>query len=169
MAATEKAKRSASDIYQLLESGIKVLYRGEYEKARRQFEEILAHYPQELEVLARVRAFLRVCDRHLANGNEPLQAGTPEELYNLAGFHHNNGDYDQAVSALEEALKRGGENLHYVHYSLAAAYARQGRRDAAVGSLKTALQLSPEVRYLASQDSDFSALHGLEAFDALLS
>lgn len=168
MAATEKAKRSSGDIYQLLESGIKVLYQGEYEKAKRQFEEILAQYPQELEVLARVRAFLRVCDRHLANGNERVKAETPEELYNLAVYHHNNGDYDQAVSALEEALKRGGENLPYVHYTLAAAYARQGKRDAAVGSLKTALQLSPEVRHLASQDSDFSALHGLEAFDALL-
>ncbi len=168
MAASEKAKKSAGDVYQLLESGIKTLYRGEYEKAKGQFEDILNQYPEEMEVLARVRAYLRVCDRHLANGNEQIKAETPEELYNLAVYHHNNGEYDQAISALQEALKRGGDNLHYIHYGLAAAYARQGKRDAAVESLRTALQLSSEVRHLASQDSDFSTLQGLEAFDALL-
>lgn len=169
MAASEKdLQGNGGDIYQRFESAVATLYQGEYAAAKEELLAILQLFPAELEVLSRVRAWLQVCEKHLSNGNDEVVPDTPEDLYNLAVFHHNNGDYERAISALEESLSRGGDRLHYVHYSLAAAHARLGNRESAVGSLKAAVQLSPEVRHLASQDSDFSALHGLDLFDQLL-
>lgn len=168
MAAAEKASGTSGDIYSALEAGITTLYEGDFKSAKQQFESIIREFPKELEVLARVRAWLLVCERNLSNGHDPVLPESPEGLYNLAVYHHNNGDFGKAIAALERSLSRGGDRFHYVHYGLAAAHARLGNRDAALECLGTAVQLSPDVRHLASQDSDFSALHGLDPFDNLL-
>ena len=55
-----------------------------------------------------------------------------------------------------------------VHYMLAVAHAGLGEAESAVGHLREAIELNPENRFLAAQDSDFEPIRGHAAFVALL-
>jgi len=154
--------------YELYETGLKKLYDGDYQGARKTFDQILDEYSEDLELLARVRSFRQACEQKL-NGKETSGEVSAEDHYDLAIYYHNEGEFDQAMRHLKKALEGGGQEAWHVHYAIAAVNSRQGNREEALKSLKEALDLSPQARFLAVQDPDFEPLRGSEDFESVLS
>jgi quercetin dioxygenase-like cupin family protein len=71
-----------------------------------------------------------------------------------------------------QAILSNGLDTHpgspSLHYNIACVYARQGRSDQALESLRAAVQLLPETARWAKEDSDFESLREDPEFQALI-
>lgn len=77
------------------------------------------------------------------------------------------GNFEEAVNACRRYLATGDSPR--VHYNLAVAYALGGDGDAAIDSLRRAIQIDDELRFSAKDDSAFSSLRDSRRFQDLLS
>ncbi len=75
-------------------------------------------------------------------------------------------DPDRAREILADGLSAHPESSG-LHYNLACLEAVQGRRDAAIGSLREAIELRPEAAEWAREDEDFEGLRDDPEFRAL--
>jgi tetratricopeptide (TPR) repeat protein len=75
-------------------------------------------------------------------------------------------DRDRARAILDEGLKARPDSGS-LHYNVACAEARQGHRDRALESLRTAIELRPETARWATEDGDFDSLRDDPQFQAL--
>jgi tetratricopeptide (TPR) repeat protein len=154
--------------YDLYASALKKLYDGDYQAAKKIFDQLLTDYAEDRELLARVRSLRQACEERL-NGKDGPGELSADDHYDRAIFHHNEGQFDRAMDHLKKSLERGGRKAWHVHYAMAAVNSRQGNRQEALKSLKEALNLSPQARHMASQDPDFEPLRGNEDFESVLS
>ena len=95
----------------------------------------------------------------LAIGGWPAKAFEPslwEELF-AAGPLADQGRVDEAIAIMEDAIRQFPEN-GAAYYHLARFEAQGGRREDAVGHLREALELRPEVREHAEKDKDLAPL-----------
>lgn len=146
-----------------MERGLKALYKGEVEKAKGQFEELL-ETTEENELKDRLRSYLAVCEQKLAPQRRPK---TTEEIVTQGILALNSGDAKEAIKHLTKALESDPKSAH-IHYCLAAAYARSGDAASTADHLKTAIEADPTSRIHAKTDADFSALRDQEPVAALL-
>ncbi len=163
--STKKLKRSSTVVGgDLLERGRKYLNEGEYKSAKAVFENIKEKYPGEKDLLVKVKSYLRICDNMLARRFSPSSV---EDYYNLGIFKHNEGQYDEAIKHLNEALKLEPKADH-VHYALAAAYAMKRDHAQALKCLERAVKLNPDNAVFARNDEDLAALREEKAFKSLV-
>lgn len=148
----------------LLERGLKYLHEGEYKNAKAIFENIKEKYPGEKDLLVKVNSYLRICENMLARRFSPSSV---EDYYNLGIFKHNEGQYDEAIKQLNEAL-RLNPKADYVHYALAAAYAMKGDHAQALKHLERAVKLNPENAVFARSDEDLAGLREEKTFKSLV-
>ncbi len=146
------AQKAAIKLY---ESGVKLLYAQDFERAKAAFEKLIQSNLEDKEIVERARIHLKLCEQKLAAIPPPPR--TVEDHYNLAIALMNEGKYEQSIEHLNKALKYN-PNCDYVIYALAASNCRIGNFDGALNNLKTAIHLKPENRYLAQHDSDFEPL-----------
>ena len=88
---------------------------------------------------------------------------SPWEHYFAAIPHVRAGDYEAAVAVVAAGLERHGENASLL-YNLACFEALAGRRGDALEHLRRAVELDPEAREWAQDDSDFDAIRDDPAF-----
>ena len=136
------------------EKALKVLHKGDLERARSQFEAIVAEAHEEPEIADRARAYIAICDRQRKTSFSPRSF---EEMVAYGVFCHNRGEYDRAIKYLTKATDMEPSSDH-AHYCLAAAYSRHGDRGDAARHLKQAVQANPYNRVLAKADEDFVAV-----------
>ena len=139
--------------------------RGRFSDARALFLALLEKHANASEVAARARTYLAVAESRLRT-----QAALPHDadaLYDRGVIELNRGQYVAAQELFERAQKRAPEAAH-VHYGLAAARARMGALDAALQSLRRALELQPSLRARAHHDSDLAALRNDATFEQLI-
>jgi tetratricopeptide (TPR) repeat protein len=92
----------------------------------------------------------------------------------LAGYWSQRGDFDRMITILAEMAAATGridpasEQYGADLYNLACAYAEEGRSEAALGYLRQALVLAPDLAAWAREDADLNSLHGLAAYEALV-
>jgi len=146
-----------------MERGLKALYKGDTEKAKALFEELLAS-TEENELRDRLKSYLAVCESKLA---PQRRAKTPEEMVTQGILALNSGDSKEAIKHLSKALESEPKSAH-IHYCLAAAYARSGDAAATADHLKSAIEADPTSRIHARADADFSALRDAAPLAALL-
>lgn len=146
------------------ERGIAALQRRDYQSAADSFRELMSRFPGERELQERAQVYLRVCERELAAAAAPR---TNEEKLVAATVALNAGDYARTLNLLDEVLKDDPRS-DLAEYMAAVVYCAKGDLDAALGRLQRAIELNPENRNLARQDSDLESLHTLEAFRQLL-
>lgn len=146
------------------ERGIAALQRRDYQSAADSFRELMARFPEERELQERAQVYLRVCERELAAAAAPR---TNEEKLVAATVALNAGDYTRTLNLLDDVL-RDDPRSDLAEYMAAVVYCAKGDLDAAIGRLQRAIELNPENRNLARQDSDLEALHDLEAFRRML-
>ncbi|MBM2823312.1 MAG: Tetratricopeptide repeat protein [Thermoleophilia bacterium] len=85
---------------------------------------------------------------------------SPWEDFFAAERHRSAGDYTAYAAELAEALERRPDHPSTL-YNLACAEALAGRPDEALGHLRRALELKPELAEIARSDEDLESLHDL--------
>jgi tetratricopeptide (TPR) repeat protein len=85
---------------------------------------------------------------------------SPWEDFFAAERHRAAGDYTAYATELAEALERRPDHPSTL-YNLACAEALAGRPDEALGHLRRALELKPELAEIARSDEDLESLHDL--------
>lgn len=147
------------------EQAVKVFNKRQFDEARTLFEAILAKYPQEFEILARVNIYLNVCNQRTARSEgDPRNA---EELYDRGVFALNTGDYALARIHFERALRARPDEPHII-YSLAATLLHLGEIDLSLEYLQSSIQLQPRLRGQVMNDPDFSELRENRQFLVLM-
>lgn len=169
MAADQDKKKSTSkpDACSLYESGLKALYSGQHAEAEETFRKLIGTFPEETSIVERARTFLRTAQRRQ---KEPLSTDSKdgELLFDSGVFHHNSGDYTQALKYYEKGLKIAGKKKDNFLYAMAAAEAQNGNPKKALTHLKAAVELNPENRFFAANDPDLRLLAENAEFVTLL-
>ena len=130
--------------------------RQDFDTAKGSFENILAKFGDQTDVIAKVRTYLAICDQRLAR-TPSTPRNNPDALYNQGVFEFNRGNTREAIEIFRKALKANPRADH-VLYSLAASYARVGDVPGAMDALRRAIMISPLHRSHARHDPDFSSL-----------
>ncbi|MFZ4794082.1 MAG: TPR end-of-group domain-containing protein [Blastocatellia bacterium] len=162
----ESHRRQPSAVaLKVFEQAVKVFNRRQFLEAKTLFENLIARYPQEVEILARVSTYVHVCNQRLAQSeNRPQSA---DELYDRGVFALNTGNFAVARDFFEKALRARPNEAHLL-YSLAVTVLRLGSIDEALGYLKRSFDLQPRFRAQALNDSDFADLREDRKFLNLL-
>jgi len=149
----------------IYERGLTALQRHDFLTAAELFESVLRLYPEERELLERVRLYLNVCKRHVKPREDAPQ--TLEERLYAATLAFNGGRYDEAILHLRLVRDEDPDNDHAL-YMLAVAHAQRAEHAEAIAHLERAIALNPENRSLARRDPDLEVLRGDDAFRAAL-
>ncbi|MBK9316531.1 MAG: tetratricopeptide repeat protein [Acidobacteria bacterium] len=147
------------------EQAVKMFNRRQYPEAKTHFENLAVKFPQEVEIIARAQTYIHVCAQKMAHSQAlPRNA---DELYDRGVFALNIGDFTQARSFFEKALRLRPDEP-YLLYSLAATHAQTGSHEQALDYLKRSIQMQPRFRAQALHDNDFSGLRDNKRFLELL-
>lgn len=148
----------------LYEVALESLQRRQFDKAAAGFQKVVDDYPEERELHERCRLYLQVCAREL---KPPPVPETLEERVYAATLALNSGSQDEALGYLELALEQDPDS-DQVQYMLALARAAGGDAKKAVTHLLRAIELNPDNRFLARQESSFDLLREDEVIQAAL-
>jgi tetratricopeptide (TPR) repeat protein len=155
-----------SPAVELFQRAFKSLNKKDFERAAELLDQLIEQYPEERDVVERARAYKAVCER--STEKRPARPKTFDDLLHYGVFHHNRGEYQEALKFLNQAAEIHPRNEH-VLYCLAAAAARAGDSASALKSLRSAIAASPANRAQARSDPDFDGLREQPDFIALLS
>jgi tetratricopeptide (TPR) repeat protein len=158
-------ERRPSPAVELFEKALKSLNKKDFDKARGLLEQLIEGYPDEREVVERARAYRAICERSL--DRRPSRPKTFEDLLKYGIYHHNRGEYQEALKFLNQAAEIHPRNEH-VLYCVAAAAARAGDTAVALKALRSAITASPSNRAQARSDSDFDGLRDHPDFASLV-
>jgi len=162
----EPSRRHVSSaVLRAFEHAVKVFNRRQFVEAKQLFENLQTRFPNEVEIVARVQTYLQVCKQKLSRS--PLTPRDADELYDRGVFALNVGNFPQARTFFEKALRLRPDEPHLL-YSLAATHAQTGSHDQALDFLKRSIQIQPRFRSQALNDSDFSMLRENKRFLELL-
>ncbi len=158
-------RKVSSAVLRGFEHAVKVFNRRQFAEAKELFESVQERYPQEVEINARAQTYIQVCSQKLAR---PLSSPrSPDEMYDRGVVALNIGDFTQARSLFEKALRMKPDEPHLL-YSLAATYAQTGSLDEALDYLHRSIQMQPRYRSQVISDSDFTQLHNDKRFLEIL-
>lgn len=155
----------ASGALRAFEHAVKVFNRRQFEDAKTMFENLLVKFPLEVEIIARTQMYLQVCKQKISHAQ--ITPKNADEFYDRGVYALNLGDFSQAKTFFEKALRLKPDEPHLL-YSLAAAHAQTGSLDQALDYLRRTIQLQPRYRTQALNDSDFSDLRENKQFLELL-
>ncbi|MBO0800640.1 MAG: tetratricopeptide repeat protein, partial [Blastocatellia bacterium] len=77
--------------------------RRQFAEAKTMFEDLKPRFPNEVEIISRAQTFIQVCDQRLAH--TPTLPRNADELYDRGVFALNIGDFTQARTFFEKALR----------------------------------------------------------------
>jgi tetratricopeptide (TPR) repeat protein len=166
MIAQKPPIRPISGAVKALESGIKLMYAEQYDKAVKCFNSLIADFPDEVEIQAAARANIHACEKKMHDKARAV-IRSADDHYHVAVAFLNGGQVDNAMSHLQQALKLEPKGGHIL-YAIAAVNALKGNKEQALSFLKQSIHHGPENRFHAAQDSDFAALVEEPGFRELL-
>jgi len=158
-------RQLTSGALRAFEHAVRVFNRRHFEEAKSLFEGLQVKFSTEVEILARAQMYIQVCSQKLTQAQSaPRNA---DELYDHGVYALNIGDFTQAKTFFEKALRLKPNEAHLL-YSLAATHAQTGGVDQALDYLKRTIQIQPRYRFQALNDSDFSGLRENKQFLELI-
>jgi tetratricopeptide (TPR) repeat protein len=158
-------RQLTSGALRAFEHAVRVFNRRHFEEAKSLFEGLQVKFSTEVEILARAQMYIQVCSQKLTQAQSaPHNA---DELYDHGVYALNIGDFTQAKTFFEKALRLKPNEAHLL-YSLAATHAQTGGVDQALDYLKRTIQIQPRYRFQALNDSDFSGLRENKQFLELI-
>jgi tetratricopeptide (TPR) repeat protein len=149
---------------QSYESGLRAMQEHKFDRAKSNFQKVIAGPSKELADRAGVH--LNTCNQHLERSTA-TQFKTTEEHFDYAVSLMNLGDYVTAREHLEKLLKQSPK-ADYVVYGLATLDCLTGHVEESLKRLDEALRLNPQLRFQARNDSDFQNLAEDPRFTELL-
>ncbi|MBK9707305.1 MAG: tetratricopeptide repeat protein [Acidobacteria bacterium] len=158
-------KPSPSGAMKAFEHAVRVFNKRLFEEARAMFENVITRYHAEVEFVARSQTYIQICNQKLVH-----HSATPrnaDELYDRGVFALNIGDFQQAKSFFEKALRLKPDEPHLL-YSLAATHAQTGSLEQAIDYLKKSILIQPRLKSQALNDADFSGLRENKQFQEML-
>jgi tetratricopeptide (TPR) repeat protein len=158
-------RQVSSAVVRAFEQAVKVFNRRQYAEAKPMFESLQTRFPNEVEIISRVQTYIQVCNQKLTHS--PSTPRNADELYDRGVYALNIGDFTQARTFFEKALRLRPDEPHLL-YSLAATHAQTGSHDQALDYLKRSIQIQPRFRSQALNDSDFSLLRENKQFLEML-
>src|SRR5215831_3853708 len=160
-------RQVTSGALRAFEQAVKVFNRRQFEDAKAMFETVQLKYPGYLEIVARAQMYIQVCKQKLEQETKSSAPRNADELYDHGVFALNIGDFTQARSFFEKALRLHPDAPHLL-YSLAATHAQTGAHEEALNYLKRSIQIQPRFRAQAYNDADFSGLRDNRQFLELI-
>ncbi len=157
--------KTTSAALALLEKGIELIFQKEFKKARNELKTLLETYPGELDILARARSYIQICEREEAA--QKKQSISTDQLYALGVLEHNKANYDMAISYFLQSLENHPD-ADYIYYSVAASMAMKGNLTESLENLRKAVELNEDSRIYAKNDADFAALQTKKEFAELV-
>jgi tetratricopeptide (TPR) repeat protein len=157
--------KTTSAALALLQKGIELIFQKDFKRARHELKTLLEIYPGELDILARARSYIQICEREEAA--QKKQSISTDQLYALGVLEHNKANYDQAISYFLQSLEKHPD-ADYIYYSVAASQAMKGDFTAALENLRRAVELNEDSRVYAKNDADFAALQTRKEFAELI-
>jgi tetratricopeptide (TPR) repeat protein len=157
--------KSTSAALALLQKGIELIFQKEFKRARNELKTLLETYPGELDILARARSYIQICEREEAA--QKKQSISTDQLYALGVLEHNKANYDKAISYFLQSLEKHPD-ADYIYYSVAASQAMKGDLTESIENLRKAVELNEDSRIYAKNDADFSALQTRREFAELI-
>lgn len=154
LARKSSDKTAYNKSIEAFEKALRVLHKGDLERAKSQFEAIVSESQEDPEIADRAQAYIAICDRQRKSSFSPRIF---EEFVAYGVFCHNRGEYDRAIKYLSKATEMEPGSDH-AHYCLAAAYSRHGDSADAARHLKQAVHADTYNRVLAKSDEDFAAM-----------
>jgi tetratricopeptide (TPR) repeat protein len=170
MAQKPSAKKTVTEdprytqALQSYETGLRAMQEHKFDKAKPNFQKVIAGPSKELADRATVH--LSICNQHLER-SAATQFKTPEEHFDYAVSLMNVGDYVTAREHLDKLLKQNAK-ADYVIYGLAALDCLTGHVEDSLRRLDEALRLNSQLRFQARNDSDFQNLAEDPRFTELL-
>jgi tetratricopeptide (TPR) repeat protein len=149
---------------QSYEAGLRAMQEHKFDKAKPQFQKVLAGPSKEL--VDRANVHLSICNQHLER-TAATQFKTAEEHFDYVVSLMNVGDYVTAREHLDKLLKQNAKS-DYVVYGLAALDCLTGHVEDSLRRLDEALRLNSQLRFQARNDSDFQNLAEDPRFTELL-
>jgi len=157
--------KSTASALSLLEKAIKLLYYKDFRRARAELEALIENHPHELEIAAKARSYLQICNREEAGSR---RHGTSlDQMYTLGIVEHNRGNYDAAIALFNQTLA-ASPGADYLFYSIAASCALKGDAGRALEHLRKAIGLNEANRIYARNDTDFISLYETREFADLV-
>lgn len=86
--------------------------------------------------------------------------------FNKALAYELHGDYDDALSWYDKDLEI--ENYIWSYYGKASIYGRRGDVENTVKYLKTAIEMSPDIKKIAEQEEDFNPVKDSQEFQSII-
>jgi tetratricopeptide (TPR) repeat protein len=160
-------RQVTSGALRAFEQAVKVFNRRQFEDAKAMLETVQLKYPGDLEIVARAQMYIQVCKQKLEQETKSAAPRNAEEFYDHGVFALNIGDFTQARSFFEKALRLHPDAPHLL-YSLAATHAQTGAHEEALNYLKRSIQIQPRFRAQAYNDADFSGLRDNRQFLELI-
>ena len=157
--------KTTSAALAMLGKGIELIFQKDFKKARTELKALLESYPGELDILARARSYIQICDREEANLKK--QPVSSDQLYALGVMEHNKANYDAAISYFLQSLEKH-PNADYIYYSVAASQALKGDLVQSIENLQKAVELNEDSRIYAKNDADFAVLQTKKEFAELV-
>ena len=137
------------------------LHAGRLTEAQEQFEKIAVEFKDESVLAQRCRAYASICAGKLVP--EPEAPTSADGCYHQAVMLSNDGRSDEAIRLLEQALQLEPQSARLL-YARAAAWALKSNTEAAVGDLRQAILVEPQIRFQAANDPDFEAIREEPSF-----
>jgi len=157
--------KTTSAALALLGKGVELIFQKDFKKAKSELKSLLQTYPGELDILARARSYMQICEREEANLKRP--AASADQLYALGILEHNKSNYDAAISYFLQSLAKHPK-ADYIYYSIAASHAKKGDTAKSIENLRKAVALNEDSRIYAKNDADFAALQSERDFAELV-
>ena len=157
--------KTTSAALALLGKGVELIFQKDFKKAKNELKSLLQTYPAELDILARARSYIQICEREEAILKKP--AASADQLYALGILEHNKGNYDAAISYFLQSLAKH-PGADYIFYSIAASEAKKGDTAKAIVNLRKAVELNEDSRIYAKNDADFATLQAENEFAELV-
>jgi tetratricopeptide (TPR) repeat protein len=156
--ASRKRPTVFASAVKVYEAGLKLMHSEKFDRAKAKLEELISQYATETELLDRAHVLVQACEKRISEKRDKApKLKTADEYYEVGVAELNRHKFDSAREHLESAMKLSPKADH-VHYALAAASALDGERDAALESLRKAIQYRDVNRFQAANDSDFESL-----------
>ena len=142
-------------------SAIKLMHGGNYDDARKSFLQVEQIVFDEPELIERSRSYASICVKRMTA--TPVDAQDADTLYYRGVLRANDGRYDEALAALDGALKQQPQSARAL-YARSTVWALKGNAQAAVSDLRQAIGIDPQVRFQAVNDSDFEPIREEPSF-----
>jgi tetratricopeptide (TPR) repeat protein len=147
------------------ERGFQTLQQRQFGRAAELLRSILDEYPDEKELQERARVYLNICARQ-SGQKEPAPRSFEDRVY-AATVAINRGSHDEGLTLLRKLEAEEPANDH-VQFMLSIVHTLRAEPDLALSHLRQAIELNPENRFLASQDTDLEPLRRDPAFASVL-